>query len=272
MILPVLLIICGLAAALKPESKVEIMESMDLLGKAVRPKVFKAKSLVESSTDNLRTHGVKLAVNDQQRTDPMIEYHGGHVMMGTVGVYSMWLGSGDNEYSSPGNGVGVETRKLVTHFLRHIGGSEIYSTIESYYNKNGVPLSNSLNINENKRIYKGYTKISDKIVQNLILDNINSGEWEMDTNVIYTAFFQGGLEYVDNNNMGSFGVDWCGYHSYFKVNSGGQTYTLKYQLIGDANFTPQVVIDKYGASTTALDTCTAYSTGSVNGNPGADGK
>ena len=193
-----------------------------------------------------------------------ISFHGGPVMTGAIHIYTMWWGTSANEYATGGDG--ASTHSLVNTFVQNMGGSKIFNTATSYYSASNVKLSNSVAFKVDA-IMSDTTSLSDTIIQNKILALINAGTFALDTNAIYTNFFQGSIPYTsDIQGLGGFASSWCGYHSSFTVNSGGTSYLLKYSVIGDSNYSPS---DLNGY--TALQSCTAFPTGSINGNAGADG-
>jgi hypothetical protein len=223
----------------------------------------------EVNTTKLTTHEHIGRTKSPTAVD--VSWHGGPVMLGTIRLYSVWFSNSEDVYSAGGES--ENTVELLTTFADHLGGSVAFGTAASYTDGGPTKKVSTTLQHKSRRvqhiIIKNNTPLTENRIKTAIRNNINNGIWKLDENAVYVAFFQGNLGYSSMfTNLGKFGLNWCGYHSYFKVKSGGQTYTLKYAVVGDPNYVPP---EFAGSGVTGLDVCAAYTSGSVNGNAGADG-
>jgi hypothetical protein len=146
-------------------------------------------------------------------------------MLGTVTTYHIFYGSSYSAASA--------TASTLQYFVQNLAGSPYHNIQTTYYDGSCNRLSNSLSFGGNTYLPTTTTTINNAFVINTIVARLNSG-LPINTNAVYTFVFDGTFTFSDAN-YGTWLVNWCGYHSYFTVVSGGVYYTLKYAVIGDAS-------------------------------------
>ena len=169
-----------------------------------------------------------------------IEYHGGPVMLGTVGVYYIWYGDWN----------GNTATTILPDFASNLGGS-LWWNIETTYGQassGGPYVANSI-------VYRGSTSVSypygwslsDGAIASVVANAINSHALPLDSNAVYFV-----LTSADVTASSGFCTSYCGWHTYQSISGS----TIKYAFVGNSARCPSA--------------CAAQWTG-PNGNTGADG-
>jgi hypothetical protein len=166
-----------------------------------------------------------------------IDYHGGPVITGTVGVYFIWYG----------NWSGNTATTILTDLANSIGGTPYFNINTTYYNGSNVHVSNSVayrgSTTDN---YSRGTSLRDADIQTIVASAISSGRLISDTNAVYFV-----LTSQDVAETSGFCSQYCGWHTHGTL-SGSD---IKYAFIGNSDRCPSA--------------CSAQTTG-PNGNAGAD--
>jgi hypothetical protein len=200
---------------------------------ACAPETDAANSLDEGVVDGTVDH------EDNALTQAGIQYHGGSVMLGTVGIYYIWYG----HWTGTG-------KSILTDFASNIGGSPWWNINTTYTDGSGHRMSNSASYLGAYQYTgaSGYsTNLSEADIENVVSDTITKGKLPKSANAIYMV-----LTSKDVNTAG-FCTDLCGWHT-GKTIGGTQ---IKYGWVGDA-------------STLCRSECSGQAV-SPNGNAGADG-
>jgi len=167
-----------------------------------------------------------------------ISYHGGPLILNTVGVYYIWYG----------NWQGNTATAILTDFANNIGGSPYFNINTTYFDGSSRHVSNSVvfrgSTSDN---YSQGTALSDAQVQTVVSSAISSGRLPMDTNAVYFV-----LTSADVTATSGFCSQYCGWHTHGTI-SGSD---VKYSFVGNPDRCPSA--------------CAAQTT-SPNGNAGADG-
>lgn len=182
----------------------------------------------------------------QNATGNGINYNGGPVMTSTINVYLIWYG---NFSYAP-------TTKTIIHDLAsNIGGSPYMNINTTYTNASGaaatknVVLAGERDDNYSNGTTTAAKKLSDAKIQSIINSHIGAGKFPADPNGIYFL-----ITSKDVTASSGFCTQYCGWHTYGTL---GGTANLKYSFLGDP--------------ARCLSSCAMYSSGTPNGNAGADG-
>ncbi|MFO0747808.1 MAG: hypothetical protein U1F43_19400 [Myxococcota bacterium] len=167
-----------------------------------------------------------------------ISWHGGPVMLGTIGIYYIWYGDW-----STNSAVGI-----LEDFAANLGGSPYWNINTSYNNGAATALSNSV-------AFKGSTtdayslgkNLTDANFATIVASAINSGRLPKDATGIYFV-----LTSADVNAKSGFCSQYCGWHTHTTV--GGSD--IKFAFVGNADRCPSSCLEQ---------------TVGPNGNAGADG-
>ena len=165
-----------------------------------------------------------------------ILYHGGSVMLGTVGVYLIWYG----------NWTGWKAPTILPDFVRSFGGSPYYAINTTYTDSKGRHVSNAVALaGETTDAYSQGSSLDMTSVGAVVSANIAAGKLPLDANGVYFV--------LTSNDVaeGTFCAGYCGYHSYENVSG---TW-IKYSFVGNPARCPS--------------SCEAQSTG-PNGSASAD--
>jgi len=166
-----------------------------------------------------------------------IDYHGGPVIVGTVGVYFIWYG----------NWTGNSATTILTDLANGIGGSPYFNINTTYYNGSNVHVSNSVSYRASTTDnYSRGLNLQDADIQAIVASAISSGRLPSDTNAVYFV-----LTSLDVAETSGFCSQYCGWHTHGTL-SGSD---IKYAFIGNSDRCPSA--------------CSAQTTG-PNGNAGAD--
>lgn len=167
-----------------------------------------------------------------------ISYHGGPVMLGAVGVYYIWYG----------NWSGNTATSILGDFASNIGGSPYWNINTTYYNGSNQHLSNAVTfLGSTTDSYSLGTSLTDANIQTIVASAITSGRLPLDGNAVYFV-----LTSADVTASSGFCSQYCGWHTHGTISG----LDVKYSFVGNPDRCPS--------------SC-APSTGSPNGNLGADG-
>jgi hypothetical protein len=167
-----------------------------------------------------------------------ISYHGGPLILNTVGVYYIWYG----------NWQGNTATTILTDFANNIGGSPYFNINTTYFDGSNRHVSNSVAFRgSTSDNYSQGTALSDAQVQTVVSQAISSGRLPMDTNAVYFV-----LTSADVTATSGFCSQYCGWHTHGTI-AGSD---VKYSFVGNPDRCPSA--------------CAAQTT-SPNGNAGADG-
>jgi len=172
-----------------------------------------------------------------------INYHGGPLMLGTPKVYYIWYG----DWSGGASGaVGI-----LEDLAKNIGGSPYYNINTTYYNGSNTKVSNAVDWGGSTTTNNGYPRgksLSDSAIQGVVSDAINGNALPKDSNGVYFV-----LTSSDVTASSGFCTQYCGWHTYGTIAGS----TIKYSFVGNPARCPSA--------------CAAQSSGSPNGDIGADG-
>jgi hypothetical protein len=167
-----------------------------------------------------------------------IYYHGGPLILGTTNVYYIWYGSWS----------GNSATTILTDLAQSINGSSYFSINTTYYDGNGVHVSNSVSYaGSTTDSYSHGSTLTDSAVQAVVSGAISSGKLPNDTKGVYFV-----LTSADVNESSGFCTQYCGWHTHGAI-SGSD---IKYSFVGNPDRCPSA--------------CT-NGTPPPNGNIGADG-
>jgi len=170
---------------------------------------------------------------------PAITSHGGPVMSGTPVAYLIWYGNWNQN-----NGTDTPAgQQLVRDFLKGIGGSPYFLINSTYTGVSGLV---TLGAETTDAGSPGNKPLSDSGVRTAVTDAISSGRLPLDKDGVYFVLTS------SNISKSGFCTQYCGWHTYAKVNN----VQVKYSFVGNAN--------------RCLNACAAQ-TISPNGNAGVDG-
>jgi len=171
-----------------------------------------------------------------------ITYHYGPVMTGTVNIYLIW-------YGNWGGTTGANGTAVLQNLVSSLGGSPYFNITTTYYNPNGIALSNSVHFAG--AIFDNYSQgahLDDDAVNSIVGLAISSGQFPLDTNGVYFV-----LTSADVHEITGFCTQYCGWHN-FATMSGAN---IKYAFVGNAN--------------QCLSACAEQTISSPNGDLGIDG-
>lgn len=162
-----------------------------------------------------------------------IYYHGGPLILGTVGIHYIWYGNWNNNTATA----------ILADFAQHIGPSPYFNINTTYYNGSGQSVTNSCSLlsqaNDN---YSRGTSLGDSDIQAIV-----AAQNPTDTNGVYFV-----LTSADVNETSGFCTQYCGWHTSALING----HDIKFSFVGNPDRCPSA--------------CEVQST-SPNGNSGADG-
>jgi hypothetical protein len=159
-------------------------------------------------------------------------------MLAPPDLYHIYYG----DYTSE---VGQNTMQLVDYFAQHLGESDWWKIVTSYYQTVAGVTSyvSSGPFNLKKSINVATTQLSGSLVQadavNSITAAINRGDFVADTNAFYVIIFAGYFEFT--LDTGTKFIDyWCGFHTRFDYFPPGSktSISLKYFVVGDPSSAP----------------------------------
>ncbi|HZR27638.1 MAG TPA: hypothetical protein VFA71_02570 [Terriglobales bacterium] len=167
-----------------------------------------------------------------------ITYHGGAVMLNTIGIYYIWYG----------NWKGNTAQAILTSFAQGIGGSPYFGINTTYFDASSRHISNSVAFRGSTTDnYSQGKALSDSQVRAVVSAAISSGRLPKDVNAVYFV-----LTSADVTATSGFCSVYCGWHTHGTI-AGSD---IKYSFVGNA--------------ARCLSGCAAQTT-SPNGNAGADG-
>jgi hypothetical protein len=167
-----------------------------------------------------------------------ISYHGGPVMLNTVGVYYIWYG----------NWSGNSATTILGDLAGNIGSSPYFNINTTYYNGSNQHVSGLVSfLGSTTDNYSHGTALSDSAVQAVVSAAITSGRLPNDANGVYFV-----LTSADVNESSGFCTQYCGWHTHATI-SGKD---VKYAFVGNPDRCPSACEEQ---------------TTSPNGNAGADG-
>jgi len=143
------------------------------------------------------------------RVEGGIQYHGGAVLLGEVRVYVIWYGDWSGVQ---GEGSNEETQRIITEFVKHIGGSSWWHIMTSYTGADNVRVSNSLTFSGSITIPSSES-VSKGKMERLILYVVASKALPVDENAIYVIIPSENINDIDNTNDDNYCANYCGYHS-----------------------------------------------------------
>ena len=167
-----------------------------------------------------------------------ISYHGGPVMLGTVGVYYIWYG----------NWSGNTAPTILSDLASNIGNSPYWNINTTYYDGSNTHLNNSVAyLGATTDNYSLGTSLSDANIQTIVASAITSGRLPLDGNAVYFV-----LTSADVTASSGFCSQYCGWHTHGTISN----FDVKYSFVGNPDRCPA-----------------SCSNGSVspNANAGADG-
>jgi hypothetical protein len=180
--------------------------------------------------------GAKPAARPKQGNG--INYHGGPVMLNTVGVYYIWYG----------NWSGNTATSILGDLASNIGSSPYFNINTTYYNGSNQHVTGLVTyLGSTTDNYSHGTSLSDSAVQAVVSAAITSGGLPNDANGVYFV-----LTSADVNESSGFCTQYCGWHTHATI-SGKD---IKYAFIGNPDRCPSACEEQ---------------TTSPNGNAGADG-
>jgi hypothetical protein len=166
-----------------------------------------------------------------------INYHGGPVMRGGVGVYYIWYG----------NWAGNTATSILPDLITGIGGTGYFNINTTYTDGTGA-VSNSVFLDGQTTVGYTYgTKLTDAQVQSVVSDAITGHALPSDPGAVYFV-----LTSSDVTATSGFCSSYCGWHTHGTI--GGAD--IKYAFIGNPDRCP---------------TSCEEQTTSPNSNAGADG-
>lgn len=169
-----------------------------------------------------------------------ISYRGGPVMTspGGTNVYYIWYGNW-----------GTNTAPAILNDLATgLSGSAYFNINTTYYDAANKKVANAVNLLGSTTDNSLGTALSDANIQTIVSNAITSGRLPSDSNAVYFV-----LTSADVNATSGFCTQYCGWHT--KGSIAGKT--IKYSFVGNPDRCPSA--------------CSAQTSSSPNGNPGADG-
>ena len=166
-----------------------------------------------------------------------ISYHGGPIMLNTVGVYYIWYG----------NWSGNTATSILGDLAGNIGGSPYFRINTTYKNgSNQFVSGNVAFLGSTTDSYSQGTSLSDTAIRTVVTNALNAG-LPRDANGVYFV-----LTSADVTASSGFCTQYCGWHTHASI--GGTD--IKYSFVGNPDRCPSA--------------CEQQTT-SPNGNAGADG-
>ena len=153
---------------------------------------------------------------------PAITGHGGPVMAGTPVAYLIWYGNWNQN-----NGSDTPAKQqLVRDFLSGIGDSP-YFKINSTYTGVPGPVTGSVTLKEETTEpgSPGNKPVSDNDIRAAVTNAISSGRLPLNKDGVYFVLTS------SNISKSGFCTQYCGWHTYAKVNG----VPVKYSFVGNAN-------------------------------------
>lgn len=124
-----------------------------------------------------------------------------------------------------GNSFSEDTISSVNYFASNLGNTAWFNVLSSYYEidseANIVPVSNISQFQQFIQVPppNNSGNLRDSDIQNLIFQLIlNNSVIELDSNAVYTVFFDGQLNATSADGR-TWPTDWCSYHSSFQLSS-----------------------------------------------------
>jgi hypothetical protein len=166
-----------------------------------------------------------------------IQYHGGHLLLGTKHVYLIWYG----------NWSGNTAKSIIPTFVKNLNGSPYFNINTTYTNASGTPVTNSIALSgQANDSYSAGTSLTDASIETIVGRAITGG-LPKDIAGVYFV-----LTSPDVNETSGFCTQYCGWHTHGTI--GGTN--IKYAFVGNPDRCPSA--------------CAAQ-TISPNSNAGADG-
>jgi hypothetical protein len=163
-----------------------------------------------------------------------IDYHGGPVMTGNVGIYYIWYG----------NWNGNSAEQILVDFANNVGGSPIYRVNTSYGDNSGNVSGNAHYAGGVSVGYTHGTQPSGDDIWRIVDETLSAGSLPVDTNGVYFVLTSADV------TIDGICTNFCGWHT--AHGRGGKD--IKYSFIGNG----QRCNGSCGSA-------------SPNGNSGADG-
>ena len=194
-------------------------------------------SAIQSPSDVTFSEDAELpaAVNDNHG----IDYHGGAIMSGRTKIFYIWYGP-----------VSSETKDILRHFARNVGGSPYYGLNTLYSDKQGASVKNDVVFGGDAEVKESLGKsLSDDDVYETVRNALRGGLLEASAHGVYFVIPAKGV------NAPNMCTDFCGWHTAARMLTKDATY-FKYALIGNPANCPT--------------SCEAQTAHSPNGDPAAD--
>jgi hypothetical protein len=169
-----------------------------------------------------------------------INYHGGPVMLGNVGIYYIWYG----------NWSGNSAKTILATLPAALSGSGYEHINTTYYNAAKQHVAGTMTLD--KQVNDSYshgTSLDDNAIEAIVEHQIASGALPDDTNAVYFV-----LTSADVQETSGFCSQYCGWHTNYRRSSNN--HDIKYSFVGNPDQCPS--------------SCAAQTKG-PNGNAGADG-
>lgn len=170
-------------------------------------------------------HGTKVYVPGMNApVTSQIYYGGGPIMGGSTNVYVIFYGKWP-----------TKSVNIINGYLQHLGGSHNYKVNTTYSDTTGTHIQNVVNYNPTTNsITDNYSmgkSLTDAKVQTLISNAITGGKLPNDqANGVYFVLTAHDVA-ESAPGLGSFCVQYCGYHSPSTTIETGET--IKYSFVGN---------------------------------------
>jgi Phosphate-induced protein 1 conserved region len=154
-----------------------------------------------------------------QDTANGIQYHGGPVMTSPHPVYIIWYG----------NWNGNSALSLLPNLVSNLNGTPYFALNTTY--EDGSHNNVSAVVTLGPQTFDSYSQganLSDGSVRSIVFRAILNGAAPMDTNGVYFVLSSSDVDLTDSG-LGSFCVDFCGYHSHANL----LFRDIKYAFVGN---------------------------------------
>ncbi|KAJ3318955.1 hypothetical protein HDU76_000682 [Blyttiomyces sp. JEL0837] len=181
------------------------------------------RSLISETTNN--TESISTVNNLSMQQMYPIKYHGGPLMVDSIGVYGIFYGVQNSD-----------TVTRIQRFINSIGPSSWWSVVSTYTDSDQTPVTTDITwkshvvIDPQSTTYG--TILNPQTTHTLLQQTIKSQHWPNSSQNIYIIFL--GPTITESFQGGSICVDYCGYHTLLTTS----TPHLKYIMIGDPTVCP----------------------------------